>query len=421
MSFEWLVARRYLQGGGGAGRDRFLSVITLIAILAVAAGVTALVLALAINAGFREEFEERLLGATAHINLTRADAAGIGNYEELAARLRQLEGVTSVSPVLYETVLISRGSRARGIVLKGIQPEAAPEQRKLFATLREGSAELPPPGEGEAPPLLIGYELAKELGVTAGEPVLITSPQGRLTPFGLVPRYHNFRVVGVFKSGFWDFDARWAFTRLQVTQQLFRLGDTVSVLELRLDDVYAAEQTSQRAEELAEEDLPVGQAGFVATPWMETHRSLFRALRLEKLVTALFIGGIVFVAGLNILILLVMLVLEKRRDIAVLLSLGARAAQVQRIFILHGVTIGALGTVIGLALGFGVAGLGAAYKERLFPLDPQVYGISYVPFRASPLDAVVIAAVALLISLAATIYPARRASRVLPVEVLRYE
>ena len=229
-----------------------------------------------------------------------------------------------------------------------------------------------------------------------------------------MPRYRSFRVVGVFESGFWDFDAGWAFTRLDATQELFNLTGTVSVLELRLADVYTAEQVSGAAAETA------GQ-GFVATPWMETHKSLFRALRLEKLVTALFIGLIVFVAGLNILILLVMLVLEKRRQVAVLLSLGARAAQIERIFVLHGVAIGALGTAAGLALGFGVAWLGATYKERLFPLDPQVYGIAYVPFRAHALDGLAIAAAALVISLAATLYPARRASRVVPVEVLRYE
>lgn len=411
MRFEWFVARRYLAGGRGARRDRFLSAVTGIAVLAVAAGVAALVLALAVNSGFRETFEERLLGATAHVSLTRKDASGVRDHEAVAARLRSLDGVVSVSPVLYETVLVSSGSRARGIVLKGIRPAAAPEQEKLFSRLREGTARLQRPESG-SPPLLIGYELANELGVFAGDTLLITSPQGHLTPFGLAPRYRSFQVMGVFESGFWDFDAGWAFTRLDVTQELFGLGDMVSVLELRLEDVYAAEEISQQAAAAA-------GSGFVATPWMELHKSLFRALRLEKLVTALFIGLIVFVAGLNILILLVMLVIEKHRDIAVLLSLGARAAQVQRIFILHGAAIGAVGTLVGLGLGFGVALLGARYQ--LFPLDPQIYGISFVPFHAHWLDGLAIAVVAVAISLAAALYPARRATRVVPVEVLRYE
>jgi lipoprotein-releasing system permease protein len=412
MVFEWLVARRYLAGGRGARRDRFLSVITWIAVLAVATGVTALVLALAINAGFRQTYEEQLLGATAHVQVSRKDASGIRDYEKLAARLREIPGVTSVSPGLYETVLIASGNRARGIVLKGIRLEDSPEQEKLFTRWREGKADLAPPATGGAPPLLIGYKLAEELGVFVGDTVLVTSPQGTLTPFGLAPRYRSFRITGVFESGFWDFDAGWAFTRLDVLQQLLGLEDTVSLLELRLRDIYAAEAVSRQAEAVA-------GAGFVATPWMEIHKSLFRVLSLEKLVTGLFIGLIVLVAGLNILILLVMLVLEKRREIAVLLSLGARTAQVQRIFILHGVTIGALGTLLGLVLGYAVALLGDRY--RLFPLDPQIYGVAYVPFSPHVLDGLLIVAVALLISLAATLYPARRATHVLPVEVLRYE
>lgn len=416
MSFEWFVARRYLSGGRAArrgGRDRFLSAVTLIAILAVATGVTALVLALAVNAGFRQVYEDQLLGAMAHVNVTRKDASGIRDYAALAARLRQLPSVSSVSPALYETVLLSSGNRARGIVLKGILLEQAPEQKKLFTRWREGGPALGRGAEAEqAPPLLLGHKLAEELGVFAGDLVLVTSPRGHLTPFGLVPRYRSFRVAGVYESGYWDFDAGWAFTRLDVVQDLLGLGDTVSILELRLSDLYAAEEVSRAAETLAGKD-------FVATPWMEMHKSLFRVLRLEKLVTALFIGLIVLVAGLNILILLVMLVLEKRRDIAVLLSLGARTAQVQRIFMLHGVAIGALGTFAGLVAGFAVAYFGD--RHRFFRVDPQVYGIDYVPFRASALDGLTIAAVAILISLAATIYPARRATEVHPVEALRYE
>ncbi len=418
MSFEWFVARRYLAGGRGARKDRFLSAVTVIAVAAVAAGVTALVLALAINAGFREAFEERLLGATAHVTVTRADASGIRDYTGLAARLRQIKGVESVTPALYETVLISSGSRASGIVLKGIPLEDAAAQAKLFTKWREGGLKLEQTEHG-LPPLLIGHELAKELGVFVGDTVLITSPQGRLTPFGLVPRYRSFEIAGVFESGFWDFDAGWVFTRLDVTQELFGLDGMVSVLELRLSDVYAAEEISHQADAVASQGLPAGQAGYVASTWMELNKSLFRALRLEKLVTALIIGLIVFVAGLNILILLVMLVLEKRRDIAVLLSLGARNTQIQRIFIVHGVAIGALGTLLGLALGFGIAEAGARWQ--LFPLDPQLYGIDSVPFRTHWVDGLAIAAVAILISFAATLYPARRATRLVPVEVLRYE
>lgn len=411
MTFEWFVARRYLQGGRGAARDRFVSAVTVIAVAAVAAGVMALVLALSINGGFRHSFEEKLLGGTAHITLTKKNATGIDDYREMGTRLLKLPGVVNVSPALYETVLISSGSRAKGVVLKGIDPESAPEGQQLFANLREGAFNLTRT-EGDPEPLLIGHELARTLGVFVGDTVLVTSPQGRLTPFGLVPRYTNFRVVGIFEAGSWDFDAGWGFTALSVTQSLFRLGDTVSAVELRVEDVYAAGRIANEVAGLAGEE-------FAATPWMEVHESLFRALRLEKLVTSFFIGMIVFVAGLNILILLVMQSIQKRRDIAVLLAMGVKTKQIQNIFLLHGLAIGALGTVIGLSVGYAVAIIGQRYEA--FALDPRVYGISYVPFEADIVDGLMIAAVALLVSFAATIYPSRRAVRVTPVEVLRYE
>jgi len=408
MQFEWLVARRYLRAKRRRG---FLSVITVIAVAGVAAGVISLVLALAINAGFRQTFEERLLGATAHLSVTLKDASGIRNYRELAPKLATIPGVTVVSPALYETVLISSGSRAQGVVLKGIEPAQAHELSSFLARLPEGSAE-PLRHPRETPPLVIGRELAKRLGVFVGDPILITSPQGRLTPFGLVPKYRSFEVVGVFESGFYDFDAGWVYTSLPAAQQLFGLGDVVSILELRLSDVYAAERLVGATEQVA-------GAAFAAISWTEHHRSLFRALRLEKLVTAIFIGLIVFVAGLNILVLLMMLVLEKRRDIAVLMSFGAQAPQIQRIFVLHGLAIGALGTLLGLVLGYLTAWLAATYQ--LIPLDPEIYGIRFVPFQTQLSDGVAIALAALAISLAATLYPARRATRIQPVEVLRYE
>lgn len=408
MQFEWLVARRYLRSKRYRG---FLSVITVIAIAGVAAGVISLVLALAINAGFRHTFEERLLGATAHLSVTLKDSSGIRNYRQLAPKLAALPGVTSVSPALYETVLISSGTRAQGVVLKGIDPAQAHELASFLAHLPEGSA-APLSSERQTPVLLLGRELAKRLGVFVGDPVVVTSPQGRLTPFGLIPKYRSFEVVGIFESGFYDFDFGWVYTSLPAAQRLLGLGDVVSILELRLRDVYAAERLVKAAEAAA------GTA-FVATPWTEHHRSLFRALRLEKLVTAIFIGLIVFVAGFNILILLVMLVMEKRRDIAVLISFGAHAQQIQRIFVLHGLTLGALGTLFGLVVGYIIAWLGATYQ--LIPLDPEIYGIPFVPFQTQLSDGVAIALAALAISFAATLYPARRATRIQPVEVLRYE
>src|SRR5215467_7250000 len=262
------------------------------------------------------------------------------------------------------------------------------------------------------PLILLGKDMADDLGATVGSVVLVTSPQGELTPFGMVPKYSRFRVEGIFNSGFYDYDSSWAFARLTDAQQLFGLGDLVSVLEFKVDDIYQAGEISANLEQAA------GQ-GFMATNWMEQNRALFRALRLERLVTFITIGLIVFVAALNILISLTMMVMEKTRDIAVLMSLGTRKAQVRNVFIAQGVLIGVIGTVIGLVLGFGLSYFGGHY--HVISLSPEVYSIDYVPFAPRALDGLWVALFSVLISFVATLYPSWSASRILPAEALRYE
>jgi lipoprotein-releasing system permease protein len=262
------------------------------------------------------------------------------------------------------------------------------------------------------PPIILGKDMADELAATVSSVVLVTSPQGELTPFGMVPKYDRFRVVGIFNSGFYDYDSSWAFIRLSDAQQLFGLGDLVSVIEFKVDDIYQAEQISRQLEQAAGK-------GFMATNWMEQNKALFRALRLERLVTFITIGLIVFVAALNILISLTMMVMEKTRDIAVLISMGTRKSQVRRIFIAQGVLIGVVGTAIGLVLGYALSWTGGHY--HLLSLAPEVYSIDYVPFAPRALDGVLVALVAIGISLIATIYPSWSAARILPAEALRYE
>jgi lipoprotein-releasing system permease protein len=254
--------------------------------------------------------------------------------------------------------------------------------------------------------------MADELGAAVGSVVLVTSPQGELTPFGMVPKYNRFRVAGIFNSGFYDYDSSWAFTRLSDAQQLFGLGDLVSVIEFKVDDIYQAAQISTQLEQAAGK-------GFMATNWMEQNKALFRALRLERLVTFITIGLIVFVAALNILISLTMMVMEKTRDIAVLISMGTRKSQVRRIFIAQGVLIGVVGTAIGLVLGYAISLAGGRY--HLIHLPPEVYSIDYVPFAPRLSDGVLVALVALGVSLVATLYPSWSAARILPAEALRYE
>jgi lipoprotein-releasing system permease protein len=435
MRFELFVASRYLRA---KRRQAFIGVITGISIAGVAAGVASLVIALAINNGFRQDLQDRLLGSTSHINLLRVQSDGIKDWGPLMERLAKTPHVVAAAPAIYEQVLISRGPRAQGAVLKGLIPQDERRVSDLLKTVKNGSADAleepstsePALGEGARarqsaddlnsvqqrlaamPPIILGKDMANELGASVGSVVLVTSPQGELTPFGMVPKYSRFRVVGIFDSGFYDYDSSWAFTRLSAAQQLFGLDDLISVIEFKVDDIYQAEQIARQIEQRAGK-------GFMTTNWMDQNKALFRALRLERLVTFITIGLIVFVAALNILISLTMMVMEKTRDIAVLMSMGTRKSQVRRIFISQGVLIGVIGTAIGLVLGYLLSWVGGHY--RLLSLAPEVYSIDYVPFAPRMLDGVLVALVAVGISLVATVYPSWSAARILPAEALRYE
>ena len=408
MKFEWLVARRYLRS---PHRPAVLRLVTLLAVAGVAAGVGTLVIALAMNTGFRQTIRDRLLGVTADVNLTRPGADGLRDYRALAEELRATPGVRAAAPAIYQTVLLSAGGRARGIVLKGIDPELEHRSNEALRRVVAGAADFAADADG-MDAILLGRILAQELKIGAGDYVTLTSPQGRLTPYGMVPRSRRFRVAGIFDSGFYDYDANWGFITLGAGQGLAGTGDLVNVIEFRIEQ-------SDRAAELAGVLARKAGPGYSATTWMDENRALFRALRLEKLVTAIFIGLITFVAGLNILVVLAMTVSDKARDIAVLMAMGARREQVRNIFILQGLAVGAVGTCAGLVAGYGVAW--AADSYRLIPLDPQVYAVPFVPFHPNGLDGAWIAAAALVISVAATFVPARSAARIPPVEILRYE
>jgi lipoprotein-releasing system permease protein len=432
MRFEFFVATRYLRA---KRRQAVIGVITGISIAGVAAGVASLIVALSINNGFRQDLQDRLLGSTSHINLLRIESDGIKDWRPLMDRLSKQPHVVATAPAVYEQVLISRGARARGAVLKGMIPAYERKVSDLLKSVNIGSADAledSPAAVGEntstvesvdsmravqnrlaaMPPIILGKDMAENLGATAGSVVLVTSPQGELTPYGMVPKYNRFRVAGIFNSGFYDYDSSWAFARLSDTQRLFGIGDQVSVIEFKLDDIYQAGLVSQQLEKAA-------GPGFMATNWMEQNKAIFRALRLERLVTFITIGLIVFVAALNILIALTMMVMEKTRDIAVLMSMGTRKSQVRRLFIAQGVLIGLIGTGIGLIFGYLLSWAGGHY--HFLSLSPEVYSIDYVPFAPRALDGVLVAAIAVGISFIATVYPSWAAARILPAEALRYE
>jgi lipoprotein-releasing system permease protein len=408
MTFEWLVALRYLRA---PNRPAVLRLVTLLAVIGVAAGVGTLVIALSMNTGFRQAIRDRLLSVTAHVNLKPLGPDGIHDYRSLISRLSSAPGVRSIEPAIYNTVLLSCGGRARGVVLKGVDPMLERKAGGALKNIVSGADTFAPDADG-IPALLVGKILSDELKISVGDYVTLTSPQGNLTPFGMLPRSRRFRVSGIYDSGFYDYDANWAFVTIESGQGLAGVGDVVSLLEVRvdkLDDANAVEA----------ELLRRAGSGYLATTWMDENRALFRALSLEKLVTALFIGLITFVAGLNILVVLTMTVTERARDIAVLMALGSRRAQIRRVFVLQGLVVSIAGTVVGLAAGYGFSWV--ANRWRLIPLNPEIYAIPYVPFHGNGLDAIWIAAMALAISIAATIVPARSAARILPVEILRFE
>src|SRR6266849_2838778 len=408
MRFEWFVARRYLRS---PYRPAVLRLVTLFSVLGVAAGVATLVVALAMNSGFRETLQDRLLGVTAHVSLTRPGSGGIQNYQVLADKFAETPGVRSVTPAIYQTVLLSFGGQARGVVTKGIDVEREKKGDEALQKLSAGRLDFSQDADG-IDALLAGKQLAEEWKLKPGDYVTLTSPQGRLTPYGLLPRTKRFRVAGVFDSGFYDYDENWCFVTMAAAQGLSGAGDVVNVLELRLNQ-------PERAPQAEEEVLRMAGPGYSAATWMEENRALFRALRLEKLVTAIFIGLITFVAGLNILVVLSMTVTDKARDIAVLMSMGARRKQIRTVFLWQGIIIGATGTVVGLAVGYAFSFIAGNY--HLIPLDPRVYAVPYVPFHPSIFDGLWIALVAMGFSFVATIVPARAAARLLPVEILRYE
>jgi lipoprotein-releasing system permease protein len=411
MSIELSIAMRYLRS---KRKRAIIGVVTVISVLGVAAGTASLIIALAINNGFRQDLQQRLLGASAHVSLMRPANDGIRDYVDLTAKLEKQPHVVAASSALYEQVLVSNGSRARGIVLKGVLPVREKRISDILDHVTFGSSSaLDASQNTDGPaPIILGKEIADDLGVTVGSAVMVTSPQGEVTPFGTVPKYVRFKVAGIFESGFYDYDNGWAYVRLHDAQRLFGLGDVVSIIEFRLDDMDQARIVAQSIEQAA-------GRGFQTTQWMDEHKAIFRALKLERVVTFITIGLIVMVAALNILISLSMMVMEKTRDIAVLLSLGARRAQIRRIFVLSGAVLGASGTFLGLILGYGLSWLGGHY--RLIALSPEVYAMDHVPFSPRLSDAFLVVAMAMLVSLLATLYPSRNAASVLPAEALRYE
>jgi len=368
---------------------------------------------LAITNGFRTTLQGNLLRAMAHINVMEKEPLnGIENWRGMAQRLRKVPHVTEVAPALYTPVFLSGSVQSKGAVLKGIDVTDELAMSSNLRHLKKGTLDRLRDVNATTPGIILGARLVEDTGMVLNSRISVVSPQGEMTPFGVRPNVRYFRVDGIFETGFFEIDDNWAYTSIQAAQKALSLGDVINQMELRVDDL-------DRAPEIAKEVERVVGPRYTTTTWMERNKQLLGALNMEKLVTVLVIGLIEMVAALNIFITLVMMVMEKYRDIGVLMSMGARQSQIRRIFMLQGVLIGIVGSVIGLIVGYTLCFL--AMKYHWPPLDESVYSMRYVPFEPRWIDGLWIAGLAILVSFLATIYPARNATRIAPVEVLRYE
>jgi lipoprotein-releasing system permease protein len=406
--FELFIARRYLRA---KRKQVVISVITFISVAGVAAGVMALVIALAINNGFKNTLERDLLGATAHVSiLEKEQGEGIENWEQLAQKLAKLPHVVSATPGLYESAYIKGPIQGDGAEIKGVKIALGTPLPDALRHLKAGSTDGLMANGDDWPGIILGSRLAQSIGAVNGKTVDILTTD--VLPSGPIPRFKTARVAGIFEMGFYDVDSHWAYMALPAEQKMFGLTDVVSSIDIMLDDIYAADEVQHGAEPLLGSKLG-------ASTWKEQYRQILGALKMERIATAITIGLIQFVAGLNILITLVMMVMEKHRDISILMSMGARASQIRNIFVFEGALIGASGTIIGLIAGYTLCYFLDHYK--LIPLDEQVYALPYVPFNPQAFDGLWIAGAAMAVSLLATLYPARNATRIAPVEALRYE
>jgi lipoprotein-releasing system permease protein len=407
MAFELFVALRYLLA---RRKQAFISLISLISTMGVAVGVMALVIALALMTGLQGELRDRILGSSAHVYVWKT--GGIEDYRAEVAALRGIEGVVGAGPAVLGKALISTAQADAFISLKGVDPALEPSVTDIQQAMLSGSLEaLTPTSEDEPPGILIGRNLAAQLGVGPGDSATVLSPQGTLSPMGMIPRTRRVRIAGVYTLGLFEFDAAYGFVSLEFAERL--LGKAApDLIELRVADIDEAPSISERIPaELGIE--------YVSQDWGDINQALFSALWLEKMAISITIALIVMVAALNIVASLVLLVMEKSRDIAILKTMGTSSRRVMAIFMLQGLVIGVAGTAVGAAGGLALCWVFDHYRLIQIPMD--VYQVSYVPFVVQPIDFAIVIVSAILICFLATIYPSRQASRLDPVQALRYE
>jgi len=418
MNYEWFIGLRYLKA---KRKQTFVSIITVISIAGVMVGVMTLIIVLAVMNGFEKTLKQKILGTQAHLVVLKAGQDGIDHYEEVTPKIEEVSGVVSASPFIFSQVMLSTDSGVSGVVLKGIDPNGVGKVTELATYVKAGRLEdLQRPPEGNLPGILLGVELAKNLSISVGEPLQVISPLGTLTPMGMMPKMRRFQVVGLFQSGMFEYDSTLAYVSLGSAQKFLNMDARVTGIEIKTDNIYAVQEIGRQIRRKL--GLP-----FWTKDWMEMNRNLFSALRLEKIAMFIILVLIVLVAAFNIIATLIMVVMEKNKDIAILKSMGATSRGILKIFIIEGLVIGvvgtALGTLLGLLAAFNLETI-TGFVENLFGfkiLSSDVYYIDKLPSQVNPLDVVWIVMTAILISLLATLYPSWRASKLDPAEALRYE
>jgi lipoprotein-releasing system permease protein len=419
MPYELFIGRRYLMA---RRKQFFISINSIISILGVGLGVKALIIVLAVMNGFETDIKEKILGTYSHVILLKHGEGGISKYSALIEQIKGYERVVSASPFVYNQVMLTSKANVSGVVIRGINPDSAVEVTNIGRAMKEGSLRdlKPRGGDGGTAGIIIGRELAMHLGTFLNDPVTVISPMGTITPMGMVPRMKQFKVVGIFNVGMYEYDSSLAYISLKEAQRFFDMGGAVTGIEIKVDDVYKAKEVAR----VIQRNL-----GFPywTKDWMEMNKNLFSALRLEKVIMFIILFLIVFVAAFNIVSTLIMVVMEKNKDIAILKSMGATARSIMKIFIIDGLIVGSVGTILGTLVGI-LAAVNmekiSGYVERVlgfevFPRD--VYYLDRFPSELNPSDVVIIVIVALMLCFLATLYPSWKASKLDPAEALRYE
>lgn len=410
MSFEYFIGGRYLRA---KHKETFISLITILSVAGVTVGVMALIVVIAVMAGFESDLKQRILGVESHIVLMRHDGSFSG-YKKISKQINEFQGVEAATPFIYSQIMLRSSTGVSGAVLRGIDPESAGSVIKILKNSvlqnlkqiqRQGNSKTLVPG------IILGKELAKNLGVLKGDAVYLISSRGMISPIGYLPAMKRFEVVGLFESGMYEYDGSLAYIDLEDAQKILNMKGSVTGIEVRVDDIYNARNIAKKI---------VSELGFPywARDWMRMNHNLFSALKLEKTVMFIILALIVLVAAFNIASTLIMMVMGKTKDIAILKAMGAMDSSIRKIFIYKGMIIGAVGTLLGVCLGFIICKLLEKYKFIQLPGD--VYYISTLPVRLEALDVFMIASAAMVICFLATLYPASQASKLNPIEAIRY-